>query len=199
MGTTALLTFLTDFADQAVVLPLVLAVAMVLAFQRWPRGAMAWLVAIGATFSVMLVLKLSFLGCTSVFAASEMQSPSGHAAAAAVVCGGIAAIYGGGRRVVFSVALAGAVVIGLTRLVLHQHSWPEVLLGSATGLGGAMALARLAGPAPRLNLRPMVLTATFVLALFHGRHLAAEVAIRHAAFSAPWLPAWCQETASQPR
>ena len=46
------MTFLTDFADQAVVLPLVLVLvlvlALVLAAQGWRRGAAAWLVAVGA-------------------------------------------------------------------------------------------------------------------------------------------------------
>ena len=82
MGAAGPLRFLTDFADQAVVLPLVLAVALVLALQGWRRGAAAWLVAIGATFAVILVLKLVFLGCTPLFGPADMRSPSGHVAAA---------------------------------------------------------------------------------------------------------------------
>ena len=56
--------FLTDFADQAVVLPLVFALAAVLAWQGWRRGALLWLATIGLTFSVILALKLVFLGCS---------------------------------------------------------------------------------------------------------------------------------------
>ena len=191
------LNFLTDFADQAVVLPLVLAVALVLALQRWPRGALAWLAAIAGTFSVMLILKLLFLGCTAIFGPAALHSPSGHVAAAIVVCGGLAAIYGGSRRTVAIVVGIAAVVIGLTRVGLNKHSWPEVALGAAIGLFGALTFARLAGPPPVLRLRPLLLTAAFVLALFHGRHLEAEVAIRRAA-TAGWFPAWCQTESSQP-
>ena len=181
------MTFLTDFADQAVVLPLVFAVAVVLAFQRWRRGAAGWFVAIGGTLSAMLV------------AARAYSSRHGeHVAAATVVCGGLAAIYGGGRRAVLSIAILTAVTIGITRIALLQHSWPEVVLGAAIGVAGAMAVARLAGPPPLLRLRPMVLTAAVILALFHGRHLEAEMVIQRAATLSGWFPAWCQG-ASQPR
>ena len=197
MGIAGPLTFLTDFADQAVVLPLVLAVAVVLASQGWRRGALAWLGAIGATLSVMLILKLFFLGCTPVFGPATIRSPSGHVAAATVVCGGLATIYGCGRRTVAIVAVLAALIIGLTRVGLHEHSLSEAALGAVTGFAGAMAMTRLAGPPKALRLRPMVLTAAFVLALFHGRHLEAEVVIRHAVMGSAWLPAWCQGS-SQP-
>ena len=184
--------FLTDFADQAVVLPLVVAVALVLVFQGWRRGACAWLVTIGTTFSVVLALKLIFLSCTAVFGPIGLRSPSGHAAAAAAVCGSLAVIYGGSVRGVLVTAVLAWVAIGLTRIGLHAHSWPEVVLGGGIGLAGAVGMVRLAGAAPGLRLRPMVLAATFVVALFHGRHLAAEIAIQDAASNLGWLPALCQ-------
>lgn len=183
------MTFLTDFADQAVVLPLVAAMAVVLAMQGWRRGAVVWLAAIGATFGLMLALKLIFLGCGSVFGPVAMRSPSGHVAAAAVLSGGVAAIYGCRRRTILIVVALAAIGIGLTRIGLQFHSWPEVVLGGVVGMAGALALARFAGPPPVLRLRPMILTATLVLALFHGRHLEAEVAIRHAAINYSWCQA----------
>ena len=39
----AAMRFLTDFADLAVVLPVVLAIAIVLVLQGWRRGALVWL------------------------------------------------------------------------------------------------------------------------------------------------------------
>lgn len=178
--------FLTDFADQAVVLPLVFAVSVVLACQGWRRGAAAWLVTIGGTFAAMLVLKLGFLGCVAV---DSLRSPSGHVAAATVVCGCLATIYGCGWRGVAVAALLAGTAIGLTRVGLHEHSWQEVVVGGAVGLLGAMAMPRLAGPAPALRVRPMVLTATFVVAALHGTHLEAEMRIRKASTG---LPSWCQ-------
>ena len=178
--------FLTDFADQAVVLPLVFAVAAVLAWQGWRRGAFVWLVAIGATFSVMLMLKLVLLGCASVFGAVALQSPSGHVAAASVVIGGLLGLYGRGRGTIVGVVFVVAVMVGLTRVGLHYHSWPEVVLGGCIGLTGALALARFVGAVPAIRARPLILTAVLVLALFHGRHLEAEIAIRQAAQDAGW-------------
>ena len=57
------MSFITDFADQALILPLVLAVAVSLLLQGWRRGAGAWLLAVFMTFAVMVGLKLVFLAC----------------------------------------------------------------------------------------------------------------------------------------
>src|ERR1043166_4884615 len=87
--------FLTDFADQAVVLPVVLVVALLLAATGWWRGAVVWLGVVGGTFGVVLFLKLVFMSCQPVFIPWELRSPSGHTAAAAVVAGGVRALIGG--------------------------------------------------------------------------------------------------------
>jgi membrane-associated phospholipid phosphatase len=177
-------TFLTDFADQAVILPLVLAVSIALACQGWRRGALVWLGAVGATFAVMLGLKLAFLACSPVFGPMDIRSPSGHVAAATVVAGGLAALLTRRPASILPVAALAASVIGISRLVLGAHSLPEVGLGALVGLAGAAALIRLAGDPPRLRLAPLVPPIVLVFALFHGLHLPAEAAIRHTAFSA---------------
>src|SRR5271167_1421578 len=84
--------FITDFADQALILPLVLAVAMSLLLQGWRRGAGAWLLAVFMTSAVMLVLKLGFLACSTSLGTNDLHTPSGHVAAATVVAGGLAAL-----------------------------------------------------------------------------------------------------------
>ena len=160
--------------------------AAVMILQGWRRGAVVWLCAIGGSFAVLLALKLTFLGCASVFGSAALRSPSGHVAAATAVCGGVAAIFGGSRRTVALVALLAGFGIGLTRIGLHVHSWPEVAIGATVGLTGALAMVRYAGPPPRLRIWPMVLTAACVAALLHGRHLGAEQAIRQAAASVGW-------------
>lgn len=176
--------FLTDFADQAVILPLVLAVSIGLASQGWRRGALVWLGVVAATFAVMLSLKMAFLACTPYFGPMDIRSPSGHVAAATVVTGGLAALLT--RRVgsILPIAALAAVVIGFSRVVLGAHSLPEVMLGAAVGLAGAVALIRLAGPPPRLRMLPLMLLIVLVTAVFHGLHLPAEAAIRHSALSA---------------
>jgi membrane-associated phospholipid phosphatase len=173
-------TFVTDFADQAVVLPLVLALALVLVMQRWPRGALAWLAATGGTVGVVLVLKLLAIACGPAL----LRSPSGHTAAAAVVCGGLAVLAGLSGPAVGLAAAAGAAAIGATRIALGMHTWAEALLGGAVGVGGALVLARLAGPRPpRFHLRWVLVAAVTVVTLFHGLRLPAEARIRAASLA----------------
>jgi membrane-associated phospholipid phosphatase len=176
--------FLTNFADQAVMLPVVLAIAIVLALQGWRRGALVWLGVVCVTFGLMLFLKLAFLACSPLLGPIDVHSPSGHVAAATVVAGGLAALLTRRRATILPIAALAAVLIGVSRVVLGMHSLPEVVLGALVGLGGAAALLTLAGPPP--NLRPARLFAVVVIvaALFHGMHLPAEAAIRHTAFRA---------------
>jgi membrane-associated phospholipid phosphatase len=174
--------FLTDFADQAVVLPLVLAVAVVLSAQGWHNGALTWLVVVTGTFAATVAFKLVFLSCSPVFGPLDIHSPSGHVAAAAVVTGGLGAMLTHRRNSILPAATLAAIVIGLSRLFLGTHTLPEVLFGALIGLAGAAALLRFAGPPPRLRLTPLVLVILVVATVFHGLHLPAEAAIRHTAF-----------------
>jgi membrane-associated phospholipid phosphatase len=176
--------FLTDFADQAVILPLVLAISIALATQGWRRGAILWLCVVGVTFGVMLALKVAFLACSPVFGPMDIRSPSGHVAAATVVTGGLAALLTRRAASILPVACLAALVIGISRLVLGAHSLPEVVLGAMVGLAGAAMLMRLAGPPPPLRLIPLTIVIVVVAAIFHGLHLPAEAAIRHTAWSA---------------
>ncbi|MEO8713840.1 MAG: phosphatase PAP2 family protein, partial [Acetobacteraceae bacterium] len=178
----ALTQFLANFADQAVVLPLAFAIFCALAALSWTRGALAWGAAIGATFALMLALKLAAFACGP----PALRSPSGHTAAAAIVLGGLAVVFGRGARgrAVLLAAAAGATLIGLSRLALGVHTAPEVALGGLVGIAGALALSRLAGPPPgRLRLGWLAAVAVSVVVLFHGWHLDAEPRIHLAAYA----------------
>jgi membrane-associated phospholipid phosphatase len=172
------MNFLTDFADQAVVLPVVAAIAIVLIAQGWRRGALVWLAVVSATFGAVLVLKLAFLACGPVFGPWALQSPSGHTAAASVVVGGFVTLLAGTPLAALLASVLAALLIGTSRVELGFHSLPEVLIGAATGIVGAMALSRLAGR-PAIA-RPMVLlaVAAVVALLVHGTRLHAEERIR---------------------
>lgn len=186
--------YLTDFADQAVILPVVLAVAVALAVQGWRRGAFVWLVVVAGVFFATLVFKLMFLACSPLFGPIDVHSPSGHVAAATVVTGGLAAMFTRRRASILPAAVLAAIVIGLSRLVLGMHSLPEVVVGAMIGLAGAVALLRFAGTPPRLRVAPLVLVVAVVATVFHGLHLPAEAAIRHTAFrAAQYIPA-CRDT-----
>jgi membrane-associated phospholipid phosphatase len=186
--------YLTDFADQAVIIPLVFAIAIALAIQGWRRGAVTWLIVVACTFLATLTFKLMFLACSPLFGPMDIHSPSGHVAAATVVTGGLAAMLTGRRVSMFPAAVLAAVVIGISRLVLGMHSLPEVIFGALIGLLGAAALMRFAGRPPELKLAPLIAVVVVIAGLFHGLHLPAEAAIRHTAFrAAQFIPA-CRGT-----
>jgi membrane-associated phospholipid phosphatase len=185
---------LTDFADQAVIIPLVLAMALALAVLGWRRGAVVWLIVVAGTFLATIVFKLMFLACSPLFGPIDIHSPSGHVAAATVVSGGLAAMLTRRRVTILPAAIVAGIVIGMSRLVLGMHSLPEVVVGALIGLAGAVVLLRFAGPLPRLRIAPLVAVVIVVATLFHGLHLPAEAAIRHTAFrAAQYIPA-CRGT-----
>ncbi len=180
------MTFVTDFADQAVVLPLIATVALVLGILGWRRGAVGWLAAVGASFASVVVLKLGFLDCADTVGLPLLRSPSGHTAAAAVIVGGFAVMLGCGRSATLAAAGLGALIIGATRIALGMHSLLEVIVGGAVGVAGALGFAIIAGRAPRLRLQWVFASVAMVALLLHGRHLDAEPRIRLVAFSLPF-------------
>lgn len=179
------IVLLTDFADQAVLLPVAAAVALALLAQGWWRGVAAWGLCVGATLGAMLVLKLIFAACPE---AAWLHSPSGHTAASGAVAGGLFGLLAVrlcprlGWLAVAGLALAVAVPIGVSRVVLGAHSVAEVLLGGTVGIAGALGFTLLAGPPPpAVRLRWTALAAIAAVVLAYGGHLNAEAAIDAAA------------------
>ncbi len=170
--------FITDFADQAVLLPLAVLIGVGWVAGGWRRGAIIWALCVGGVLGFMLVAKLIVLGC-GFGHLWDIHSPSGHTAGAAMIYGGLAAIVL--RR---WVPLAPAVALGAlppallaaaTRLALHVHTLSDVGCGAVVGLAGALVFARLAGAMPRIGrgFRP-VLAAALLMLLLHGHRAEAE-------------------------
>lgn len=181
--------FVTDFADQAVLLPLATTVAAALTLAGWRRGALAWIMVIGGTLALILMLKLASAIFGHVLPVGELRSPSGHTAIAGTVYGGLLAGFArrltGHGRWSLACVVAVVVVIGASRLVLDMHTVLDVAVGAVVGTGGALALNRLAGvPPPTMRLVPIAAAAVLVIATFHGAHLAVETAIRDGAMRA---------------
>ena len=171
--------FLTDFADQAVILPLIACVAAILWLSGWRRGSLVWFSGTVATLGVMVILKLTFRACGEEMFNGTIASPSGHTAVAGAVYGSILAFMSsrlGGRdtsRLV--VILVVVAVVGISRVLLKAHNVPEVCLGGAIGFIAAQAMLLVAGAPP--NDRLLTLSYWPLLALpllLHGIHLQAE-------------------------
>jgi len=171
---------ISDFADQAVMLPLAVGTGLLLAASGWWRGAIAWMVAIGATLGLIVLLKLRFFACAG-------GNPSGHTAAAAAVYGGLAGLitrairkdtrWAVGWAIVVGAALA--LVIGQSRLMRDKHSVAEVVVGGAIGIGGAAGFVGFSGtPVPAIRIVRIVAVGLVLVLLLHGARMSAEETIK---------------------
>lgn len=180
--------YLTDFADQAVILPLIAGVGLLLWTSGWRRGAIVWCLGTGATLGLMLVLKLGFRACgPELFGTSSVQSPSGHTAAAGVVYGTILGFINtrlGGRQAArVLIVLAVVVLIGASRVLLGAHTPAEAMIGGAIGILAAQAILHVAGePTGRRSVTLSLLPILVLPLLLHGLHVPAEEQIRLHAF-----------------
>ena len=175
-----MLQALTDFADQGVILPIILIAAVAFAWTGWWRAAMAWLGVIAMILLTIAAGKLLAMVCVTALPVEwQLRSPSGHTASAAIVYGGLMALVVPSPRrdrVALACSLMFATLIGASRLALGLHTLPDVLVGGAVGVAGAFALSRAAGPrpvAPR-HLRFILLAVPLGAVLFHGTHVQAE-------------------------
>ena len=192
--------FVTDFADQAVLVPSAIAVVIGFGAAGWYRGALAWSSVLACTWASILLLKLACLLCGSIWV-EGLHSPSGHTAGAAAAAGSFFGLIvrrqGGDWRWTFPISAGLATVIGLSRLALHVHTGLDVLVAGVVGVGGAMVLVMLAGPPPpRLRMSPIIAALAVMVLLLHGSQASAEATIQRIAASEFWddlklgVPAW---------
>jgi membrane-associated phospholipid phosphatase len=180
----------TDFGDQAVVFPLAVGIALVFALSGWRRGALAWTVAIGSTFCLILFFKLRFFACDHPLTAARPGNPSGHTAVAAAVYGGLVATIVRSKLsskrwalpCTATIAVFLAVVIGASRVILDLHSMTEVVVGGTIGVAGAVSFVILAGPPLRgVRMLRVVAIGLLIVTIFYGFRITAEAAIRSVA------------------
>lgn len=187
----------TDFADQAVILPVVALAFLALLATGWWRAALAWACVVPGTLFVVLAGKMITSSCQLPRIDTwSLHNPSGHTASAALVYGGLAALlipFGRPRLMAVLWPAAAAVVIGFSRLALGMHTSADVLVGGAIGIAGASLLVLLAGPRPEMLHRRLAVLAALavIMVLFHGRHVYAETWIGHHA-ARLWPFAWCR-------
>ena len=193
-----MLEFITNFGDQALILPFAAVVGLMLFAAGWTRGALAWIATIGGTLSLILFLKLGFLACGHLILVPQVKSPSGHTAAAAVTYGGLIAIVLRAKWRCSSYwalpsAAVIALVVGCSRMGLSFHSFGEVAIGGTVGVGGAFIAVMAAGPPPsQIKMGRVVAIGFVLLTALYGLRLPAESAIHHLAFTI-WPFSLCRE------
>ena len=165
--------------------PLGIAVALVLALCRCRRLALAWTLAIGSVWTAMLVLKLAGYTLEALMPASPLSelgfvTPSGHVASASSIYGGLIRLLAGtGRRRTILAALLIAVIIGVSRVDLGEHTPAEVIVGALVGVAGTATFAGLVETGlGRRCYRAVLGISVFVVVLLHGVHFSWEQAIR---------------------
>ena len=174
---------ITDFGDLAVLLPLVAVVTVWLAAIRQPRAAIWWLVAVALCMGSTAVLKIYFFVCPPL---TDLHNPSGHTSLSTLVYGtltlAVATVVTGWKRAAVGIFGAGFIAaIGISRVVIHFHSIPEVFFGSVVGVGALALFARQFWPhRPREpHLQPMLITCIALMVMLNGQELRAE-ALLHA-------------------
>ncbi len=143
-----LMVSITEVGGLRVGLPVIAAVALVLAYKRCWRTLAYWLAAQGVAFLLVAVLKVS-VGRTRpspIYGGIEQYSfPSAHAASAVVLYGFLAYLLVRTRSIrtqlITSAAVASFVVsIGLSRVYLGAHWFSDVLGGLSFGLAWLVLL-----------------------------------------------------------
>ncbi len=143
-----LMVSITEIGGLRVSAPIIVAVALVLAYKRCWRTLAYWLAAQGVAVLLVMVLKLSVARArpSPIYSGIEQYSfPSAHAASAVVLYGflGYLLVRRQSIRVqlVASAALASFVVlIGLSRVYLGAHWFSDVLGGLSFGLAWLVLL-----------------------------------------------------------
>ena len=180
--------FITDFGDSAVTLPLALLVLIFLFAAGSRRLAFAWMLGIGGCGAVIGMLKIVFGACGHELPIIHLISPSGHTAMSTAVYGSLALLVGarqppGQRWMILTAAAIVIVGIGVSRVVLHDHSRSEIALGFAVGVSAAAlfhaGLRRYAAPA--LPLGWLLVSGMILVAVMHGVRWMIEPAVQRLA------------------
>lgn len=192
--------FVTDFADAGLVIPLAAAIAVTLLLLGRLRLAVIWSAVSITVWLTMLLLKMAGYTMAQVAPVVQEQTglmtASGHTADAACTYGALAALLMGPAQSMvrrsWLTALGVAVLIGITRVILRDHTLAEAVVGGAVGIAGAGVFAALTREALHGGRRAALVAATAAtIILLHGQHFSLEQTIALA--SARALQTWRAE------
>ncbi len=124
--------------------PFSLLIALWLLLRVGWRESLLWCCSVMGVGLLVAALKIWFSACDTHL--GDIRSPSGHTAFAAIAYGGFTVIAMARslslRAILFRIViLAGIVLIGVSRVAVHAHTWGEVWSGLAIGLLGVTTFA----------------------------------------------------------
>lgn len=187
----------TNFGESMVVVSTAVAVSAWFWLSHQRQLATLWLLAIGGCAATMVVVKLFFLTCGDLLVGGLLHTPSGHSSMAALFYGAAALTAerilppaAKHRTLMLIAAFIFALVIALSRIVIHAHSVPEVLAGLLVGFAWlgcfALMLRRVDSsvqmpPAPVLWLLAAIYGGLLTLTMV-GEHMTVEGVLHHVAY-----------------
>jgi membrane-associated phospholipid phosphatase len=190
MSLRPLTLLVTNFGGQAVILPILVLVALILLVSGQRRAAFWWTFSVALVLGLVLVTKIAFIPCGSYLPVPGLRSPSGHAGASMAVYAGLGVLIArltSYAPIRIAAVLSGfllALAIAVTRVVLGAHTVSETILGSAIGVIAPLILATR----PALLVRPVRLQWIWLLIgplsivlLLQGVELGAETVIERVA------------------
>ena len=141
--------YLTLFGDIAFMLPLAATIALYLRSARAPGLAIHWGLYFLLTMSLVVLSKLAFIGWGFGIASLDFTGFSGHATRVCVLLPVLAvlAMRDAPRQRRYAVtgsAIACALLISYSRIVVHAHSMSEAVSGAALGFSAAWRFLRIA-------------------------------------------------------
>jgi membrane-associated phospholipid phosphatase len=153
--------FLTRFGGAEVLLPMALLAILALCMQTDGRPMAArWGCALVLAVLVTAVSKILFMGWGLGSAALNFTGVSGHTLLASAVYPVVLPLFGSpavprSRKMLLALGCLLALLIGVSRLVLHAHSPSEVLAGWVLG-GGVAVFVHRQHAASGFSHRPVV-------------------------------------------
>ena len=168
---------ISDFADQAVLTPIELAVCVALFLFGRTRDAIVWSCVVAGGVFVICVLKLWCERC-GIPSHRVLYSPSGHTFGGTLVYGGLLALFCRQKWVVLTGSIFLAVLFGATRIALGVHTIAETVVGGLVGLLGVgvlYALLKRSSSPPSLRVKAVTLMIVAALGFsLHGYRLGVE-------------------------
>ena len=140
-----------DLGHSAILLPASLVLILLLVQARRRQDALAFIVALAGCLIGTLVGKLAIHACQAQVLAIAVASPSGHASFSTAFYGCLALILAAGREdwqraAIYVGTAALAISIGLSRVLVVAHTWPDVAIGLSIGALSVLVFQLLRGP-----------------------------------------------------
>jgi membrane-associated phospholipid phosphatase len=145
---------ITKLADTVVLMPAAMLCMLWLAWGRAVRLATIWGLLLAAGLALVALTKLAFIGWGLGIKELNFTGFSGHAMRATAIVPVMFYLFSLEarpllRRLAVAAGLLFGLMIGISRIMVHAHSWSEVISGCLLGALVAWAFLAILSRAPR--------------------------------------------------